>query len=67
MLMTTYQKEAKLKTGKLDIYLNDSKVANTSTEKLLGVTIDKNLIWKSNINNVATKYCFKNYLWKIKV
>ena len=44
-----------LNSDLLQIYLNDELLRTTDTQKLLGVIIDKNLIWDSQIDSVCLK------------
>ncbi len=53
MLVTTYQKEAKLSSSVINVNFNDTLLANVNPEKLLGVVIDKHLSWKDHINKTA--------------
>ena len=42
-----------LNSDLLQIYLNDELLRTTDTQKLLGVIIDKNLIWDNQIDSVC--------------
>jgi hypothetical protein len=53
MLITTYQKEAKLERSNINVKLNDTDLENLNSEKLLGVVIDKHLTWKTHIDKVC--------------
>ena len=53
MIVTTHQKAAKLYTDELSIHCNDCPLENVTHESLLGVTIDKHLLWKTQVNKVA--------------
>lgn len=58
------------KNSTLDIYINNDKIPQTDTTKYLGVTIDKQLNWKSHIEGVTADiskyvgilYYLKKYL-----
>ena len=39
----------------LDIKIRESILTNVSTVKFLGVTLDENLIFPENVNNVTSK------------
>ena len=53
MLITTYQKEAKLPKKELTIFFQHMQLKNVNSEKLLGVKIDKYLTWKDHVNKTA--------------
>ncbi len=53
MLVTTYQKEAKISCSVINFNFNDTLLDNVIAEKLLGVVIDKHLCWKDHINQIA--------------
>ena len=53
MIMTTHQKAAKLHTDEVSIHCNDCPLENVTHDSLLGVTIDKHLLWKTQVNKVA--------------
>ena len=42
-----------------EIYLDGCKLARVEEAKFLGITIDENLTWKKQINNVC-KQCARN-------
>ncbi len=46
-LITTYQKFYKLPIKQLHVFIRDYKLEFVRVEKLLGVSIDQNLTWKS--------------------
>ncbi len=46
MIVTNYQKEAKLSSSVINVNFNDTLLENVNAEKLLGVVIDKHLSWK---------------------
>ncbi len=46
MLVTTYQKEAKLPSSVINVNFNDTLLETVNAEKLLRVAIDKHLSWK---------------------
>jgi hypothetical protein len=53
MMITTYQKEAKLPKKELTVYYDNNKLENVNSEKLLGVKVDKYLTWKEHVNKTA--------------
>ncbi len=53
MLVTTYQKEAKLSSSVINVNFNHTLLENVNAEKLLRVVIDKYLSWKDHINKTA--------------
>ena len=55
MLVTTYQKEAKLPKKELTVYYDNKPLKSVDSEKLLGVKIDKHLTWKEHVNQTANK------------
>ncbi len=50
MLITTYQKEAKLDSTHLRVICNNNELENVNSKKKKGVIIDKNLTWKFHID-----------------
>ncbi len=55
MIITTYQKPTWLETKERNITYDGSKLQNVDSENLLGIKIDKNLSWKSQVDKVANK------------
>ncbi len=53
MIVTIYQKEAKLSSSVINVNFNDTLLDNVIAEKLLGVVIDKHLSRKDHINKTA--------------
>ncbi len=53
LIVTTYQKEAKLSSSVINVNVNDTLLENVNAEKLLGVMIDKHLSWKDHIHKTA--------------
>lgn len=54
MTISTYQKESKIGCTDLQVHYNNKLLDSVPHDKLLGVTIDKHLLWKEHINNVAS-------------
>ena len=48
----------------LEIFNNESKLETTNSEKLLGVIIDKNLLWTFHIDKLAQTLNKANFLLK---
>ncbi len=60
MLITTYQKEAKLDSRHVSVICDNTELENVNSNKLLVVIIDKNLTWKFHIDKTAksiSQYC----------
>ncbi len=57
MLVTTYQKEAKLNSTHVSVICDNIELENVNSNKLLGVIIDKNLTWKFHIDETAKYIC----------
>ncbi len=57
MLITTYQKEAKLDSTHVSVICDNTELENVNSNKLLGVIIDKNLTWKCHIDKTAKSLC----------
>ncbi len=53
MLITTYQKEAKLDSAHVSVICDNTELENVNSNKLLSVIIDKNLTWKVHIDKTA--------------
>ncbi len=54
ILVTTYQKEAKLPMKELTVYYDRNLVKSVDSEKLLG-EIDKHFTWIEHVNQTAKK------------
>ncbi len=52
MLITTYQKYYKLSIKQLHVFIRDYKLKFFRVEKVLGLSIDQNLTWKSHTHKV---------------
>ena len=52
MLITTRQKLQTFETTDLDVFLQGNRLSTVYTQKLLGILIDSNLIWKPHIQKV---------------
>ncbi len=57
MLITTYQKEAKLDSTHASVICDNTELENVNCNKLLVVSIDKNLTWKFHIDKTAKSIC----------
>ncbi len=58
MLITTYQKEAKLDSTHVSVICDDNtELENVNSNTLFDVIIDKNLIWKFHIDKTAKSIC----------
>ncbi len=57
MLITTFQKKAKLDSTHVSVICNNTELENVNSNKLLGVIIDKNLTWKFHIHKTAKSIC----------
>ncbi len=55
MLVTTYQRETKLQTSEIKVYLNNTMLENVNSEKLLGIIINKTL---------STNVALQKRIWK---
>lgn len=53
MLVTTYQKEARLPRTELNIVFNDVTLECVEKDKLLGVVVDKHLTWRHHVDKTA--------------
>jgi len=54
MTISTYQKESKIGCTDLKVHYDNKLLDSVPHEKLLGVTIDKHLLWKEHINTVTS-------------
>ena len=61
MLIISKSKESRLETIDRNFYLNvnDTTIANTKHEKLLGVIIDNNLSWQHQVKQVRKNSYFQ--------
>ncbi len=57
MLITTYQKEAKLDNTHVSVICDNTELENVNSNKMLSVIIDKNLTWKFHIDKTAKSIC----------
>ncbi len=57
MLVTTYQKEAKLDSTHVHAICDNTELEKVNSNKLLGVIIDKSLTWKFHIDKTAKSIC----------
>ena len=64
MVITTRQKH-QLKPLILDLRLNDKKIEQVESHKVLGVTIDMKLTWEPHINNICKLVARNVYLLKL--
>ena len=55
MLICLHQKRAFLPKKCLNVTLDKSLLCQVTDMKLLGVTIDQNMIWKCHIDKVTTR------------
>ena len=55
MIIRTYQKETKIGCTDLNVYYNNKPLSHVTSEKLLRVSIDKHLLFKEHINDIASK------------
>lgn len=55
MLITTRQKRNRIANDNLHITLDDVELQVISSEKILGVQVDNNLLWADHINNITKK------------
>ena len=61
MLILSKAKESRLAENEIDININinGTQIKNTKQEKLLGVVIDNNLTWHSQVKKVKQTIAFK--------
>ncbi len=57
MLITTYQKEAKLDSTHICVICDNTELESVNSNKLLDVIIDKNLTWKFHIDKTTNSIC----------
>ncbi len=57
MLVTTYQKEAKLDSTHVSVICYNTELEKVNSNKLLGVIVDKNLTQKFHIDKTAKSTC----------
>ena len=55
MTICTYQKETKIGCTDLNVYYNNKPLSHVTSEKLLGVTIEKHPLFKEHVNDIASK------------
>ncbi len=57
MLITTYQKDAKLDSTHVSVICDNTELENVNSNKLLGVIIYKKLTWKFHTDKTAKSIC----------
>ena len=62
MLITTHQRRATLEFDSLFLTLNEAERTTISKDKILGVTIDNNLLWSSHIDQLCKQIASKLWL-----
>ena len=55
MLITTHQRRATLEFDSLFLTLNEAELTTISKDKILGVTVDNNLLWSSHVDQLCKK------------
>ena len=55
MVICTYQKRRFLPKTSLNVHINNVKIINVTSDKILGVHLDNNLLMDTHINNLCLK------------
>ena len=55
MLVTTNQKRQRLNSASLQLNYLDESLNMTSSDKILGVFVDNNLIWSDHVKHITKK------------
>ena len=61
VLITSRQKRNNLLEDTLSLYYNDIDIKMTTSDKILGVYVDENLLWNDHYQHVSKKV--SSYLW----
>ena len=62
MFITTRQKREQMADKALHIYLNDQVLDQVTSDKILGVFVDNNLLWHNHVNALTKKISRNTWL-----
>ena len=67
MLVCTHQRRRMLNNANLNLYLAGKPIQQVDKIKILGVTIDENLLWKDHINDLCGRLSrILGLFWRIR-